>query len=142
MNFFFIYAAGISTTDQVCFRNDSFQMTLCRNAQHDDGDWLSNACSRFYSPAWLDRAGLIHKNIFCLVCHSPLQLEAYNISCSHSEGIKTRPGDLTALLNYNFEPQTTTVREVGQRTCNCAQMYDPYLVSFCLFIFIFILAYS
>ena len=117
----------ISTKDQVCVRDGTFRERYCSNDLPED-DWLSEACTQFYSPAF-DTTGYTLRNIFCLLCHSSIQLEADYSSCSGGEGAKAESGYLIGLLNYKFEPETTTEKEMVERKCDCAEMYDPYLVS-------------
>ena len=117
----------ISTKDQACIRDDSFRMRYCSNVLPND-DWLYEACIQFYNPA-KDSRGDIFKNIFCLECHSSLQLKTDNPSCRYGEGAKANPRDFTGLLNYKLEPEATTEQEMVEQKCDCAQMYDPYLVS-------------
>ena len=84
------------------------------------------------STALCNRTAYNFRNIFCWACRTSIQMNANNPSCSVKEGFKANPGYLTALLNYKSEPETTALHEVkrlvGERNCDCAMMYDPYLV--------------
>ena len=124
--------ASISANDQECIREDSLgaNQVVCSNTLSEE-DWLSEPCNQLYSPV-RDRTAYNFRNIFCWACRTSIQMNVNNPSCSVKEGFKANPGYLTALLNYKSEPETTALHEVkrlvGEGNCDCAMMYDPYLV--------------
>ena len=128
----YIRPAGLSAQDNKCVREDSFHEEFCRNKTLANEDWLFESCRRFYWPV-RDNKASIYTNIFCFVCLTSVQLGVDGPSCSIDEEIRGWPGSITALLNYKAEPEKTALQDENRMydkgTCNCTEIYDPYLVS-------------
>ena len=128
--------AGIMSDNHICIREDFVRISDCGQTLKEEGlstpDWLFESCRQFYSPVKYGINGISSKNIFCLVCSIAMQLNANKPRCMSVGPPRASPGYLTALFNYKLEPEHPTSDEddrlVAEAKCDCAEMFDPYLV--------------
>ena len=127
---------GIMAENQICIREDLVHASDCGQTLKEEGlptsDWLVESCRQFYSPVQQGINGVPFTNIFCLVCSNLMQLTANKLSCRSLGPPRASPGYLTALLNYKLEPDHPASDKddqlIDRGKCNCAEMFDPYLV--------------
>ena len=122
--------------NHICIREDLVHVSDCGQTSKDKGlstsDWLFESCRQFHSPVKYGTRGLSSMNIFCLVCSNLMQITANKPICRSVGPPRASPGYLTALLNYKLDPNHPASDEddqlVDEGMCNCAEMFDPYLV--------------
>ena len=125
---------SIRPENRICLIEELVSRPDCRQTLEVESlstsDWLFESCRQFNSPV---QHGLRHAsmNIFCYVCRNTLWLVANKQSCRTVGPPKASTGYLTALLNYKLEPDPPASdddRLTAEGKCNCAEMFDPYLV--------------
>ena len=130
-----IYIPPLSIRPENCIMEELARLTSnCGQTLNEEGlstsDWLSESCSQFKSPVQHGMRGF-SMNIFCYVCRNTLRLVANKQSCRTAGRLKASPGYLTALFNYKLEPDPPASdddRPTAEGKCNCAEIFDPYLV--------------
>ena len=125
---------SIRLENRICLIEEWVPRPDCRQTLEVESlstsDWLFESCRQFKSPVQhgLRRAST---NIFCYVCHKSLRFVTNKQSCRTVGLPKASPGYLTALFNYKLEPDppaSNANRLIAEGKCNCAEMFDPYLV--------------
>ena len=127
---------SIMPENQMCIRRQLVRPSNCEQTLKEEDlsttDWLFESCRQFFSPIQYGFRGVVYLNIFCLVCRNSMQLIANKPTCRSVGPLKASPGYLTGLLNYKLEPDDTAADEddqlIDEEKCNCAEMFDPYLV--------------
>ena len=129
-----IYTPPESQKPTKCMKEELIPVRDCKQASGEVestiSDWLLESCRKFVSPVHHGPRDMFHRNIFCLVCHiSSIQFIANKSPCGSEEPMKALPGYLTALLNYKIEADQPVPSDNKEETCNCIEIFDPYLVS-------------
>ena len=130
----------IMSKTKICIRKEWVTDYDCSQTVIDGSaslNWDIESCGNLYSPVQYGLQGRFYRNIFCVVCSNALPLIRNKPVCRSNEPFKTSGGYLTALLNYKLEPDQLVPldddRMTDQGQCDCAEMFDPYLVRFACF---------
>ena len=131
-----IYNPPGSIMPDKCVRKEMVPAPDCKEVPEEKesvtSDWLLESCRQFFNPVNYGLRSLFHRNIFCLLCSTSLQLIESKPICRSDEPMKAVPGYFTTLFNYKLEPDQPTTPDddrLDEDECGCAEILDPYLVS-------------